>query len=223
MSQKESKLEFALRKLQSLSGFLPLCVFLMFHLVANAVIMISPGYYYKFINTMATIPGLIVIELVIIFLPLILHGCMGLYIVLTGRNNPKRYPYFRNWAFLLQRISGVVIFAFLIYHVLTIKYGSDHSAATMILSLNAQFNTAWSAIFYVIALICVSFHVCNGLWGFAINWGILVGMRAQKVFGYVCIVLFIILLIFWMCVLASILGLDGYLLEQLSYLKALGF
>ena len=223
MSQKESKLEFALRKLQSLSGFLPLCVFLMFHLVANAVIMISPGYYYKFINTMATIPGLIVIELVIIFLPLILHGCMGLYIVLTGRNNPRRYPYFRNWAFLLQRISGVVIFAFLIYHVLTIKYGSDHSAATMILSLNAQFNTTWSAIFYVIALICVSFHVCNGLWGFAINWGILVGMRAQKVFGYVCIVLFIILLIFWMCVLASILGLDGYLLEQLSYLKALGF
>ena len=223
MSQKESKLEFALRKLQSLSGFLPLCVFLMFHLVANAVIMISPGYYYKFINTMATIPGLIVIELVIIFLPLILHGCMGLYIVFTGRNNPKRYPYFRNWAFLLQRISGVVIFAFLIYHVLTIKYGSDHSAATMILSLNAQFNTTWSAIFYVIALICVSFHVCNGLWGFAINWGILVGMRAQKVFGYVCIVLFIILLIFWLFVMMNFLGLSDGVLKDLFILQINGF
>ena len=213
MSQKESKLEFALRKLQSLSGFLPLCVFLMFHLVANAIVIINPLYYHMFINIMASIPGLIIIELVIIFLPLIFHGCMGLYIVFTGRNNPKRYPYFRNWAFLLQRISGVVIFAFLIYHVLTIKYGSDHSASLMILNLNSQFNTTWSAIFYVIALICVSFHVCNGLWGFAINWGILVGMRAQKVFGYVCIVLFIILLIFWLFVMMNILGLGNNWLQ----------
>ena len=42
MSQKNSKLEFVLRKLQSLSGFLPLCIFLLFHVVANATAIAGP-------------------------------------------------------------------------------------------------------------------------------------------------------------------------------------
>lgn len=218
MSQKESKLEFGLRKLQSLSGFLPLAIFLMFHLVANALAMVDVGLYNQFINIMAIIPGIVIIEIVVIFLPLIVHGVMGLYIVFTGRNNPKRYAYFRNWAFMLQRISGVIIFAFLIWHVATIKFGSDHNSLMMIINLYDQMHATPTAIFYIVSLIAVSFHVCNGLWGFAINWGILVGMRAQKVFGYVCIVLFVILLIFWLAVFASFVGID---VELMNYIRAL--
>ena len=223
MSQNESKLEFVLRKLQSLSGFLPLAVFLMFHLVANATSMIDAGLYYQFINVMGAIPGLIVIEIVIIFLPLIVHGLMGLYIVFTGRNNPKRYAYFRNWAFMLQRISGVIIFAFLLWHVSTIKFGSDHSASLMILNVYDQMHHSIFSICYVVSLIAVSFHVCNGLWGFAINWGILPGMRAQKVFGYICIALFIVLLIFWMCVFGAISGIDGGIIDTLRMMVQLGY
>jgi len=223
MSQNESKTEFVLRKLQSLSGFLPLCVFLLFHLVANATNLIGPDVYYAFINIMGKIPGIIIIEVLIIFLPLLVHGLMGLYIVFTGKNNPKRYPYFRNWMFFLQRISGVIIFAFLLYHVATIKFGSHHSAATMMLNLHTQLTTGWSAIFYIIALIAVSFHVCNGLWGFGINWGILVGMRAQKVFGYICIGLFVVLLIFWVVVFTSITGLDAGIVDELKYLQMFGY
>jgi len=222
MSQNESKLEFVLRKLQSLSGFLPLAIFLMFHLVANATAMIDATVYYRFINMMGSIPGLIIIEALVIFIPLIVHGLMGLYIVFTGRNNPKRYAYFRNWAFMLQRISGVIIFLFLLWHVTTIKFGSDHSASLMILNVYDQMHHSIFSIFYVISLIAVSFHVCNGLWGFAINWGILPGMRAQKVFGYVCIVLFIILLIFWMGVYHSIAGIEGNMIEALRMMVQFG-
>lgn len=221
MSQRESKLEFGLRKLQSLSGFLPLAFFLMFHLVANALAMIDVGLYNQFINIMSTIPGLILIEIVVIFAPLIVHGCMGLYIVLTGRNNPKRYAYFRNWAFMLQRISGVIIFAFLIWHVATIKFGSEHNSLMMIANLYDQMNFTPTAIFYIVSLVAVSFHVCNGLWGFAINWGILPGMRAQKVFGYVCIALFVILLVFWIAVFRTIAGIDVELMEYIRMLLTL--
>jgi len=218
MSQKESKLEFVLRKLQSLSGILPLAVFLLFHLVANALAMIDVGLYNQFINIMSVIPGLIIIEIIVIFAPLLVHGLMGLYIVITGRNNPKRYAYFRNWAFMLQRISGVIIFAFLIWHVATIKFGSEHNSLMMIANLYDQMHFTPTAVFYIVSLIAVSFHVCNGLWGFAINWGILPGMRAQKVFGYVCIALFVVLLIFWVAVFNAISGIEADMIEYIKLL-----
>lgn len=223
MSQKDSKLEFVLRKLQSLSGFLPLCIFLLFHVVANATAMIGPDVYFQFIGIMGSIPWIIVLEVLIIFLPLLVHGLMGLYIVFTGRNNPAKYSYFRNWMFFLQRISGLVIFLFLIYHVITIKFFSDHSAATMMINLYEQFHSPIFGAFYIITLICVSFHVCNGLWGFCVNWGILPGMRAQRVFGKICIVLFVILLIFWLFVFAAIYNIDGGIIGQLEILQQLGY
>lgn len=222
MSQKTSKLEFVLRKLQSLSGFLPLCIFLLFHVVANATAMIGPDVYYQFIRIMGSIPWIIVLEVLIIFLPLLLHGLMGLYIVFTGRNNPVKYPYFRNRMFFLQRVSGVVIFLFLLFHVITIKFGSAHSAAAMMVNLYNQFHSPLWGAFYVISLICVSFHACNGLWGFCINWGILTGMRAQRVFGKICVILFVCLLIFWLLVFASIYGIDVNIMGQLELLKMLG-
>lgn len=222
MSQKNSKLEFVLRKLQSLSGFLPLCIFLLFHVVANATAIAGPDVYYGFIHIMGSIPGIIVLEALIIFLPLLVHGLMGLYIVFTGRNNPMQYPYFRNRMFFFQRVSGVVIFVFLIYHVLTVKYGSDHSAALMMVNLYEQFHSPIFGAFYIITLICVSFHVCNGLWGFCVNWGILPGMRAQRVFGKICIVLFVILLVFWLFVFAAIYRIDGGLIEQLNLMSQFG-
>ena len=76
--------------------------------------------------------------------------------------------------------------------------------------------------FYIITLICVSFHVCNGLWGFCVNWGILPGMRAQRVFGKICIVLFVILLVFWLFVFAAIYRIDGGLIEQLNLMSQFG-
>lgn len=223
MSQKDSKREFILRKLQSLSGFLPLCIFLLFHVVANATAMIGPDVYFQFISIMGSIPWIVLLEIFIIFLPLFVHGLMGLYIVFTGRNNPAKYSYFRNWMFFFQRISGAVIFLFLLYHVITIKVFSDHSAAAMMINLYEQFHSPLSGAFYIITLICVSFHVCNGLWGFCVNWGILPGMRAQRVFGKICIVLFVALLIFWLFVFASIYGIDSGTINGLHLLREFGY
>ena len=216
MSQKNSKLEFVLRKLQSLSGFLPLCIFLLFHVVANATAIAGPDVYYGFIHIMGNIPGIIVLEVLIIFLPLLVHGLMGLYIVFTGRNNPMQYPYFRNRMFFFQRVSGVVIFVFLIYHVLTVKYGSDHSAALMMVNLYEQFHSPIFGAFYIIEYATKRYR------SNCVNWGILPGMRAQRVFGKICIVLFVILLVFWLFVFAAIYRIDGGLIEQLNLMSQFG-
>lgn len=190
------------RKLHSLVGFIPLCFFLAFHLLANGIALLGTDAYLKVIQTMVSIPGLIIIEILVIFLPLLIHGCMGLYIALTGKNNPHKYGYLRNWLFFIQRVSGVIIFAFLIWHLATIKFGGLEPTG-MFMTLNAQMQSTLGLIFYIATMLSVSFHVANGLWGFAINWGILTGMRAQKYFGYICLGFFVILAIFWLYVMAA--------------------
>lgn len=203
MGQENSNIKgYVFRKLHSLAGIIPLGFFLAFHLIANAINMAGAGQYIFFVQIMMNLPFLMILEVLVIFLPLLLHGIMGLYIVFTGKNNPQKYGYFRNWMFFIQRISGVIIFVFLIRHLATIKFGGL-DAPSIYLALNAQMTSAFGLVLYIATLLAVSFHFCNGLWGFAINWGILTGMRAQKYFGYICIGLFVILAFFWLRVMFS--------------------
>lgn len=194
--------EFVLRKLHSLTGFLPLCFFLAFHLLANGIALIDPALYSLFIDHFTSIPGLAVIEWIMIFIPLILHALVGLWLVFTGKNNPKSYGYSRNWMFFLQRITGLIIFAFIIWHVWTMKL-SGLSPVEMYGAMNGIVSHPLGLIAMCVSLIAVSFHVCNGLWGFAINWGITPGMRAQSIWGKVTLVLFVLLSIFWLVVLKA--------------------
>lgn len=194
--------DFVIRKLHSLSGFLPLCFFLAFHLVANAIALAGQALYARFITWFTAIPGLLVWEIVLIFIPLLLHGVFGLYLVVTGRNNPGRYKYFRNWTFFIQRVSGVIIFAFLVWHLWTMKF-SGLGSNEMFGAMAANLDNVIGLIFFIISMIAVSFHVSNGLFGFAVNWGILPGMRAQKVFGAFTMVLFIVLAAFWLIVMMA--------------------
>jgi len=43
--------------------------------------------------------------------------------------------------------------------------------------------------FYAIAIVAASWHFAYGLWLFAAKWGITVGERARKRFGYLCFAL----------------------------------
>lgn len=206
-AQKTSKVtgvsgDFILRKVHSLTGFLPLVFFLAFHLVANGIALIGGDLYIRFIEAFTSIPGLIVVEVLVIFIPLLIHGLYGLYLVFTGRNNPLAYGYTRNWLFFLQRITGLIIFAFLVWHLATIKF-AGLSAAGMYGVLGSSLDNPIGLIFFALSMIAISFHVANGLFGFGINWGILSGMRAQKIFTVISMILFVVLAIFWLVVMTA--------------------
>lgn len=194
--------DFIIRKVHSLSGFLPLVFFLAFHLVANAIALIGGDLYIHFIEAFTSIPGLIVVEILVIFIPLLIHGFYGIYLVFTGRNNPLKYGYTRNWLFFFQRITGLLIFAFLVWHLVTIKF-AGLSAAGMYGVLGSSLDNPLGLVFFAASMIAVSFHVANGLFGFGINWGILPGMRAQKVFTVISMILFVVLAIFWLTVMTA--------------------
>ena len=62
-------------------------------------------------------PFQIVLEFVVIYLPMFFHAIYGIYIAFTAKNNVGRFGFFRNWMFILQRVSGVITLIFIVWHV----------------------------------------------------------------------------------------------------------
>ncbi|KJS85492.1 MAG: hypothetical protein JM58_08620 [Peptococcaceae bacterium BICA1-8] len=195
MNQTVNYNQFILRKIHSLLGIIPLGMFLAVHFIVNTRVIYGEGAFAQAAHFMEILPGVRLMELFVIAIPLLFHGLMGLYIAYEARNNPKSYSYFRNWMFYLQRISGIILFAFILYHVWTVKYGDPNLSFYQI--LQAQMSNPFILVFYILSVTAAAFHLCNGLWGFAINWGIISGARAQAVFSKITIILFVIFNIFW--------------------------
>ncbi len=89
--------------------------------------------------------------------------------------------------YVLQRLTGAVVFLFLIYHMGTtvapkLWFGHHHfeAAPFLIKVMNEEF-AAWAGrIIYFIGIVSATYHFANGLWGFCISWGIIIGPRAQR-------------------------------------------
>jgi succinate dehydrogenase / fumarate reductase cytochrome b subunit len=47
--------------------------------------------------------------------------------------------------------------------------------------------------FYAVGIIAASWHFSYGLWLFAAKWGITTGERARRGFGYICLLLALVL------------------------------
>ena len=45
---------------------------------------------------------------------------------------------------------------------------------------NGEFQTWQGLVVYTIGIVSATFHFSNGLWGFCVSWGILIGENAQR-------------------------------------------
>ncbi|MGY3717254.1 succinate dehydrogenase cytochrome b558 subunit [Sutcliffiella cohnii] len=185
--------EFLLRRLHSLLGVIPVGLFLIQHLVVNHFATKGPEAFNKAAHFMENLPFRYALEIFVIFLPILFHAIYGLYIAFTAKNNVSNYGFVRNWMFLLQRVTGVITFVFIIWHVWETRvqaaFGADVNYSMMegILSSTPMF---W---FYVVGVISTIFHFANGLWSFLVSWGITVTPRSQLIATYVTIGIFLAL------------------------------
>lgn len=185
---------FFLRKLHSLSGVIPVGVFLVFHLFVNSLSQLGPQAYDGLIGTLRSTPYLLWIELLFIFLPLTFHALYGFYVAAQATNNLSRYSYVRNWMFFLQRWTGAIAFVFILYHVLTARFGEYFGLPEPSFDMMSGYmSNTWIFAFYIIGVVASVFHLANGLWLFGINWGILISPRAQRVAAQVLAVFFILI------------------------------
>ncbi|MCL6516579.1 MULTISPECIES: succinate dehydrogenase cytochrome b558 subunit [Alicyclobacillus] len=190
MAQAQSHSEFVLRRLHTLAGVVPVGLFLLEHLFTNAMATTGAASFNSAVDTIQHIPFLHFIEFFFIFLPLTYHGVYGLYVAFTSGYNAGQYSWGRNVLFVLQRVTGVITFVFIIYHLWTTRFSGRAPTFDMVHQLMSNPAYLW---FMVIGVVAATFHFANGLWSFCIHWGITVGQRAQRVTAYVTMVIFVVL------------------------------
>lgn len=182
------------RKIHSLLGVVPLGIYIVEHILSLLFAYAGPESYNAYVAFMGKIPGVVFIEATVIWLPLAIHAIYGVFISLEAQNNVGRYSYVRNWYFYLQRITGFILFVFISFHLWTLRiakslYGLEISYETVA----SQLANPLTAIFYVVGVLSVAFHLANGMWLFCITWGITVGPRSQRISQYIWSVLFVLL------------------------------
>ncbi len=198
---------FLLRRLHSLSGIVPVGVFVIGHLFTN--FQIIAGDFQHEVEFIHSLPALLILEITI-WASIAFHAALGLVYTFSGKLNVDRYPYQDNWRYTLQRITGVLALIFIFLHIATLRWrwdifgwftpffvaapdGQPLVAAT---TANAIQHSTAVLIVYIVGVASVIFHWCNGLWTAAISWGLTLSVTAQKRWGHVCTALGVALTIF---------------------------
>ncbi len=185
---------FLIRKLHSLTGLIPIGVFLLEHLITNSFALGGPEAYNQRVEAFQNIPFLVWIEIIFIAIPLAFHTILGLYYVYLAQNNVLQYKYYRNYMFYLQRVTAIVTFVYVAYHAYTARIGRAFAGIEISYEfMNNILSQPLFFIIYFIGLLAAVFHFSNGLYTFAISWGITIGPKAQKTMQTICTILFIIL------------------------------
>lgn len=169
-------------KLHSLSGIIPIGAFLVEHFWSNSYALVSPEHYNATAAGLEQIPWRVPVEFCLIWLPIVFHGCYGLWIWWRGKSNVLAHPWMANWLYTLQRWTGIIAFAYIIWHVWLERFAT-HGRSTYA-GVASDFAHPSYAAFYVLGILAASFHLGNGVWNFCCKWGIAVTPRAQRAAGW---------------------------------------
>jgi succinate dehydrogenase / fumarate reductase cytochrome b subunit len=197
---RRSHAQFLLRRLHSLTG-LVFGGYLVIHLFVNATVVQLGSVYQVQVDKIHALPMLWAWEWGLIYLPILFHIIYGIWIIATGQPNTTSYPYGKNWFYLLQRISAVIIAAFLFFHVFALKvhlfghglgFYPHNAAGSLHQHLIAHPVLTW--VVYPLGILASCFHLANGVWTASITWGLAVSAGGQRRWGYLCVILFILTL-----------------------------
>jgi succinate dehydrogenase / fumarate reductase, cytochrome b subunit len=193
---------FLLRRLHSLTGIL-FGGYVVIHLLVNATLIQGqkPDIYQVQVNKIHELPFLLAIEWIFIYLPILYHTVYGIWIIATGQPNVAEYPFAKNYLWLLQRVTALILAAFIAFHVLGMKGFFGHTLAFdpahATPSAEASIDASWflMLVVYPLGVLAGCFHLANGFWTAGITWGLTVSKNAQRRWGVVCGGLFVFTLL----------------------------
>ena len=172
---------YLLRKLHSLSGIVPIGAFLAEHFWSNSTALVSVAKYNEASRELQTIPFRVLAEAVMIWLPLLYHGCFGIYIWLRGKSNVSDYPWVGNWLYSLQRTTGLVAFVYIGWHVYVERFVT-HGKSTYA-GVEHLLENPYALAFMAVGVVASSFHLGVGIWNFLCKWGLAATVQAQRAAG----------------------------------------
>jgi succinate dehydrogenase / fumarate reductase cytochrome b subunit len=182
---------------------MPLGFFVLEHFYTNSKALDGAAAFNTAVQDLQAIPYIVLVEITGIFIPLIYHAVYGLVITAEARPNNLHYPYSRNWFYTIQRVTGIILFFFITFHVLNFRFGLIPGLNTVSVAhrpeeafqiVAREFRMVPIFIVYMIGITATVWHLANGVWLFLVDWGITIGERSQKIAGYACLGAGVILL-----------------------------
>jgi succinate dehydrogenase / fumarate reductase, cytochrome b subunit len=179
---------YTLHKLHSLAGIFPVGYYLAQHLFLNTFSLAGPAAFdgvVKFFNAMP-FHLLWALKIFFIYLPLLFHAGYGFAIVARAKfnNGVPQMQHKENRYFAAQRISGVIAFLFLLYHVTSTSINATLNGHELV------YYDTWRErlssfgygilVVYIIGVLTSTYHLSYGLWSFCIRWGITISESAQQ-------------------------------------------
>lgn len=186
MALSVTRENYVMHRIHSITGVMPVGYYMVQHLVLNFNSVFGPEKFNGVIEFFEGLPKpfLLALEVGMIWLPLLFHAVYGLFIISRAENNylSTKYKWSHNKMFFLQRVSGIVVFFYLIYHSITTtgaKYLSGSAEGVKYAGMSEKLHNPIVLAIYVIGILAASYHLGYGIWNFCIRWGITVKEDAQ--------------------------------------------
>lgn len=195
MGVSRAESQFLLRRLHSLTGIVPIGGFLLFHFFSNASARNGEQAFNETVHKIGEMPYVYVMEIAVLAIPILFHAVYGLFIRTPSQPNVVQYGYARNWAYFWQRVTGIIAFAYILFHVWTTRIWSlfYEGRAITFGDMQGMLSQPLFFWFYIVGVLAVTFHFANGIWSFSITWGLVRSREAQQRLAAVSMAIFVVL------------------------------
>jgi succinate dehydrogenase / fumarate reductase cytochrome b subunit len=184
---------YTLHKIHSLTGIIPVGFYLCQHLTLNSFALAGPEAYDGVILFFEGLPPhlLAFLKYGVVWAPLIFHAVYGVVIAARADQNYTQaaYKWRENKFYTLQRVTGIVAFAFLVYHMITTSIAAKMRGIESTITYANWAEKLSEPVLgipflitavYLIGIAASAYHFSYGIWHFCIRWGITISEKAQK-------------------------------------------
>ena len=170
-------------------------VFLAFHLYVNSSASRGADAFNATVRRLQQLPFSVFAEIVFIALPLAFHGIAGLFLAATVPVSAERPTRAGRWLAILQRVTGVILFGFILFHLWTARLVQieDHESLDLFHLMQSALASPWIRTLYLVGILSATTHFASGLRSFSETWGLARTPRARAIVVVVAAGVFVVL------------------------------
>ncbi|MBI2895910.1 MAG: succinate dehydrogenase [Deltaproteobacteria bacterium] len=194
-----------LRKAHTLTGVIPVGVFLVAHLVTSSKMLDGREAWNERVHRTQSTWGWPAVEWAAILVPLAAHAILGLWLLAGRRADVAPLASAPAWSSVAQRATALCAFAFIVLHLWEYRVQRSLGAlpfGEMVDRLASSLEGRLLFVPYLLGISATVFHFANGLWRFSVSSGIARTPGAQRAAAIVLGLGGILMWICWLDLLA---------------------
>jgi succinate dehydrogenase / fumarate reductase cytochrome b subunit len=160
---------------------LVMILFLLFHLAANLNVFIGPAALNGLAGVLDSLGPLLWVARLVLLISVLVHigAAAGLW-ALAASARPTRYvkqvPQASTVASRSMRWTGILLLAFIVFHVLHLGTGTIHPVpyhpADIYASVTGGLRMGWVAAIYIVGMMALGLHLYHGCWSYPRSLGL---------------------------------------------------